>query len=143
MTRTLKILLVIFALSIVLSFFIFVEIDFSSKTSLLIATGTFTAAIISLYIANSNWKRETEKDLPIEENKRILFLSLCEVTIDHFKEAIGSFNKVKEYCEQLRLSFDEAKKETSDRQHSLCDFIYREIEFNKIKFDYVNFNLII
>ncbi|ETF04638.1 hypothetical protein W822_01080 [Advenella kashmirensis W13003] len=123
--------------------FMISDIDFSSKTSLLIAAGTFTAAIISLYIANSNWQRETNREKATEEKKRILFLSLCEVTMDHFTEAVWSFDKVKEYSRELQDLCETNGNNSQDRQRQICDFIYREVEFNKIKFDYVNFNLII
>ena len=143
MNRPLKLILCILALSVVLFVFVSADMEFSSKTSLLIAAGTFTAAIISLYIANSNWKRESNRERRTEEKKRILFLSLCNVTMDHYKEAVWSFSRVKQYKAQLQSSLDDSEQSETDRQYQLCDSICRAIEFNKIKFDYVNFNLII
>ncbi|ETF03602.1 hypothetical protein W822_05855 [Advenella kashmirensis W13003] len=143
MNRALKAGLIILGFASIICLFTLVDIDFSSKTSLLIAAGTFTAAIISLYIANSNWKRETDKERSTEEKKRILFLSLCDVTMNHYKEAVWSFNNVKNYSQELKESFVGDHVENTDRQLRLCELIYRELEFNKIKFDYVNFNLII
>ncbi|MCQ9617206.1 hypothetical protein L1889_11295 [Paenalcaligenes niemegkensis] len=66
---------VLLALALISLFFlfVFVEIDFSSKTSLLIAAGTFTAAVISLYIANSNWERESRRERVTEEKKEYYF----------------------------------------------------------------------
>ncbi len=142
MSRLLKLVLILVALSGVVAFFVFADMEFSSKTSLLIAAGTFTAASISLYIANSNWKRESDRERHTEEKKRILFLSLCDVTMDHYKEAVWSFGHVKEYKAQLQASLHDDKTDT-EKHYRLCDSICRAIEFNKIKFDYVNFNLII
>lgn len=143
MKNKLKLILFVILAVALFILFTFVEIDFSSKTSLLIAAGTFTAAIISLYIANSNWQRETNKEKATEEKKRILFLSLCEVTMDHFKEAVWSFDIAKEYSEELQDLCEKNRNKSTDRKNQVCEFIYREVEFNKIKFDYVNFNLII
>src|SRR5690606_5839760 len=139
----LKMISGVLVLLLILCFFVFVDIDLSSKTSLLIAAGTFTAAIVSLYIANSNWKRESNKAMQTEEKKRILFLSLCEVTMDHYTEAVWSFNHVKKYSAKLQASLDVPGTCDPDEQVRLCAAICREIEFNKIKFDYVNFDLII
>ena len=143
MSRPLKSIGCVLVLLLILSFFVFTDIDLSSKTSLLIAVGTFTAAIVSLYIANSSWKRESNREKQTEEKKRILFLSLCEVTMDHYTEAVCSFNNVKKYNARLQSSFDDPDKGDADDQARLCKLICREIEFNKIKFDYVNFDLII
>lgn len=49
----------------------------------------------------------------------------------------------KKYSEELHGLCKDNKSNSTDRQYQVCDFIYREVEFNKIKFDYVNFNLII
>src|SRR5690606_5729149 len=133
MNRSFKIILGTLILMLVLSFFVFVNIDLSSKTSLLIADGSFTAAIVSLYIATSNWKRETHREKQTEEKKRILFLSLCEVTMDHYTEAVCSFNNVKKYNAKLQASFDDPDHVDPDCQARLCKSICREIEFNKIK----------
>ncbi|WP_153045665.1 hypothetical protein [Advenella sp. S44] len=143
MSRLLKLVLIILALAGVVALFVFTDMEFSSKASLLIAVGTFTAAIISLYIANSNWKRESDRERRTEEKKRILFLSLCDVTMDHYKEAVWSFGQVKDYKSQLQASLHESDKNDTENQYRLCDSICRAIELNKIKFDYVNFNLII
>lgn len=143
MSRPLKMISGALVPLLILFFFVFSDIDLSSKTSLLIAAGTFTAAIVSLYIANSNWKRESNREKQTEEKKRILFLSLCEVTMNHYTEAVWSFNNVKKYNAKLQASFDDPCKDDSDSQATLCNSICREIEFNKIKFDYVNFDLII
>ncbi|MCQ9617205.1 hypothetical protein L1889_11290 [Paenalcaligenes niemegkensis] len=63
--------------------------------------------------------------------------------MNHYKEAVWSLNKVKEYSVKLQKSSVVKEQNKSDLQLELCDLIYREVEFNKIKFDYVNFNLII
>lgn len=69
MIRPLKMISGALVLLLILVFFVFSEIDLSSKTSLLIAAGTFTAAIVSLYIANSNWRRESNREKQTEEKK--------------------------------------------------------------------------